>query len=88
MYLEYDGLGTKVEILTTLLKEGSMNRGAFVKITNYDSALKILRRLESAGLTEWEEKGDRRDTVIWRLTDKGKKVAQMLVNVEKIIEGD
>ena len=88
MYLEYDGLGSKVDILIELFKEGEMNRGSFVKITNYDSAMKILRRLESAGLTECVEMGDRRHTVKWRLTDKGKKVAQMLVEVEKIITSD
>jgi len=53
-----------------------MNQGAFVKITNYDSAMKILMRFQSAGLTERVEIGDRRRTVIWRLTEKGKRVAE------------
>jgi predicted transcriptional regulator len=86
--LEYSGLGSTVDILTILLKEGEMNRGAFVKITNYDSAMKILSRLESAGMTECEERGDRRNTVIWRLTDKGKRVAEMLMEVERVIISD
>ena len=85
MYLEYDGLGSKVDILIELLKEGEMNRGAFTKITNYDSAMKILRRLEYAGLTECIEVGDRRNTVKWRLNEKGKTVAELLVNVEELI---
>lgn len=88
MYLEYDGLGTKVEILIALLDNGPMNRGAFTKITNYDSAVKILRRLQSAGLTDSQELGDRRDTVIWRLTPKGEKAAKMLKEVEQFIETD
>ena len=88
MYLEYDGLGSKVDILLELLKEGEMNRGAFTKITNYDSAMKILRRLQSAGLTECEEMGDRRNTVKWKLTEKGKMVAEMLAEVEKLILSD
>ena len=88
MYLEYDGLGSKVDILIELLKEGEMNRGAFVKITNYDSAMKILRRLQSAGLTECTEIGDRRNTVKWRLTEKGKAVAEQLVKVEELIVSD
>jgi len=88
VYLEYDGLGSKVDILLELLKEGEMNRGAFTKITNYDSAMKILRRLQSAGLTECEEMGDRRNTVKWKLTEKGKMVAEMLAEVEKLILSD
>jgi predicted transcriptional regulator len=86
MYLEYDGLGTKVDILIAMLHNGPMNRGAFVKYTSYDSAIKILRRFESVGLTEWKELGDRRDTVMWNLTPKGEKVAKMLEEVEQCIE--
>ncbi|MCL1979001.1 MAG: hypothetical protein FWG60_02445 [Methanomassiliicoccaceae archaeon] len=88
MDLEYDGLGSKVKILVQLLKEKEMKRSDFTKITNYDSAKKILERLQFAGLTESEAKGDYRDTVIWRLTEKGKKVAEMLVEVEKVIASD
>ena len=85
MYLEYDGLGSRVDILVELFKEGEMNRGAFTKITNYDSAMKILRRLQSAGLVECTELGDRRNTVKWKLTEKGKMVAELLVKVEELI---
>lgn len=52
MYVEDDGLGTKVEILIALLDNGPMNRSALTKIINYDSAVKILRCLQSAGLTD------------------------------------
>jgi len=85
VYLEYDGLGSRVDILVELFKEGEMNRGAFTKITNYDSAMKILRRLQSAGLVECTELGDRRNTVKWKLTEKGKMVAELLVKVEELI---
>jgi len=88
VYLEYDGLGSSVDILIELLKEGEMNRGAFTKITNYDSAMKILRRLQSVGLTECVEIGDRRNTVKWKLTEKGKKVAEKLAEVEALIVAD
>ena len=88
MHLEYDGLGSRVDILLELLKEGEMNRGAFVRITNYDSAMKILGRLQSVGLTECVEVGDRRHTVKWRLTDKGKRVAEKLAEVEVLILSD
>jgi len=88
VYLEYDGLGSKVDILIALFKEGEMNRGAFTKITNYDSAMKILRRMQSAGLTDCVEIGDRRNTVKWKLTEKGKIVAEQLVQVEKLIASD
>lgn len=37
---------------TPLLENGSINRDAFVKIINYDSAIKILRRFKLAKLTE------------------------------------
>lgn len=86
MYLEYQGLGSTVDTLLILLERGQMTRREFMAVTSYDSAMKILRRLESVGLTEWEELGDRRDTMIWRLTPKGEKVAKMLKEVEQFIE--
>lgn len=86
MYLEYQGLGSTVDILLILLEKGQMTRREFMAVTSYDSAMKILRRLQTVGLTDAEEVGDRRDTIIWRLTPKGEKAAKMLKEVEDFIK--
>lgn len=52
---------------------------------NYNTAQMALKQLEEWGLAEYEAIGDRRDTVYYFLTEKGKKAAQMLADLDEFI---
>ena len=85
MGLEYNGLGNTVEILLLLLERKEMKRSDFKVKFNYNTAKNILERLESVKLTKHKALGDRRDTVIWSLTDKGIEVAKRARDLENFI---
>jgi len=85
MGLEYEGLGNTVEILLLLLERKEMKRSDFKIKFNYNTAKNILERLESVKLTKHKALGDRRDTVIWSLTEKGIEVAKRARDLENYI---
>ena len=85
MGLEYEGLGNTIEILLLLLDRKEMKRSDFKIKFNYNTAKNILERLESVKLTKHKALGDRRDTVIWSLTDKGIVVAKRARELENYI---
>ena len=87
---EYTGFGADAKILILLLKHGKTKRSDFKHVygMNYNTAKASLEYMETWKLTEYEALGDRRDTVYYSLTEKGKKVAQMLSEIDEYIRSD
>lgn len=74
-------------VLAILSKNKKLLRSDFTKTfgINYITVKSALENLEDMGLTKYEALGDRRDTVYWSLTDKGKKAAEMLSDLDEFI---
>lgn len=75
-------------LLVLLLEEGRILRSSVQKIHGFDyrAAKSAFEYLERSDLVIYEAVGDRRDTVYWSLTDKGMRVAHMLVEVDNLIK--
>jgi len=84
---EFTGFCVDTKMLVILLKEEDVRRSAFSTIhkINYNTAKSALDRLEALDLVIYDAKGDRRDTVYYSLTEKGKKAAQMLADLDEFI---
>lgn len=80
--------GVDARVLLLLLEHGEIARSAFSKKygVTYSGANNALLSFREKGLTDFEEHGDFRDTMVWRLTPKGEKVARMLAELVDIIE--
>jgi DNA-binding MarR family transcriptional regulator len=79
--------GPDAEVLLLLFSNGRMKRSAFQRQfgMNYNTALSALDRIEELDLAEHEALCDRRDTVFYELTDKGRKAARMLAELDEFI---
>jgi len=82
--------GPDARVLMLLLEHDRINRSAFQSVyrMNIDAAKNSLNYFRSLGLTDFEEIGDRRDTMVWFLTDKGKIAAKLLAELIDLIENE
>lgn len=80
--------GPDAKVLILLLQHGRINRSAFQSKygMNYDSAVNSLQLFKNHGITDFEERGDFKDTQTWFLTEKGKIAAQKLSELVAFIE--
>jgi len=82
----YDGFGIDAKVILFLFEKGRVVRRSFQTAGfNYAGAMNALERFETVGITQYEAVGDHRDTVYWSLTEKGKKAAQMLADLDAFI---
>lgn len=87
--MAYKGLGFDAEILLFLYRNERVVRRAFKENGfSYDGAKNALERFEDVGITQYEAVGDYRDTVYWSLTEKGKKAAEMLAELDEYIRSE
>jgi len=82
-----EGFGPDVRSLIILIKHVKIKRSDLQTRygMNYNVAKSALERLENLGLVLYEVTGDRYDTVYYSLTEKGRKVAQKLEEIDEII---
>ncbi len=86
MSLQYEEFSPDARVLDMLLEKGPMKRRTFQESgINYNTAINALRRLETVGLTEWEDLEDRYGTMIWRLTPKGEEAAKKIRELDRFI---
>ncbi|MCL1811267.1 MAG: hypothetical protein FWG41_03495 [Methanomassiliicoccaceae archaeon] len=80
--------GVDARVLLLLLKHGEIKRSDFYKKygVSYNASNAALDVFLKLGVTSFEECGDFRDTVVWRLTEKGEKIAQELSDLMSFIE--
>jgi hypothetical protein len=74
-------------LLILLLEYGKILRSSIQRKYgfNYRSGVTAFDYLEKLGLTLYEAKGDRLDTVYWSLTEKGMEVAERLKELDEYI---
>lgn len=81
----YKGLGTMVNILVGLL-DGRIKTSDVKRYTDYRTGLYKLRQLLDAGLVSVTVDPNWRRTNWYELTPKGRRVAELLAEAERIIE--
>ena len=86
IYEPYQGLGTTANILIALL-DGRMMASSVRKVADYRTGISKLRQFLDAGLVEVTIEDNFRHTNWYELTDKGRKVAELLAEAKKIIDG-
>ena len=78
-----------VDLILYLNIRGEMMATQFRKIhSNYPKMIALGNKLEEMGLFEIEEERTPRVMYIYRLTEKGKMVAEKLKEIEEIVGGD
>lgn len=81
----YKGLGTAVNVLVGLLN-GRMMASEVKKYSDYRTGLSKLRQFLDAGLVSVTVDPNWRRTNWYELTPKGRRVAELLAEAERIIE--
>lgn len=73
------------DILFTLMKEGTMSFSKLSSLTKYSTtASRTLKALRRHGLIERKVEQDERRSVVYKLTKKGKEVAELLTKLDTI----
>ena len=85
VYEPYQGLGTAVDVLVALLN-GRMMASDVRKVADYRTGISKLRQFLDAGLVELTIEDNFRHTNWYVLTEKGKKVAELLAKAKNAIE--
>jgi len=78
---------TNIKLLMLLRDNGRIVRSSIHRKygLDYNYAKKSAEILESLGLVLYETTGDHNDTVYWSLTEKGKRAAWMLEELDEFI---
>ncbi len=85
VYEEFKGFGTSVEILVTLL-DGRMKASDVKNCTEYRTGISKLRQFLSVGLVTLSIDDDFRHTNWYELTPKGRRVAELLAEAQRIVD--
>ena len=80
--------GVDARVLLLLLEHKEIKRSDFYKKygISYSAANRSLEIFFKLGVTTFEECGDFRDTIVWRLTKKGEDVSKKLSEIMGLIE--